>query len=70
MQKRNEERDGMMKKYKYGMRLRGFSIGCQPMNGLLAAEDGDRKYYSYLYYERKLTDKEVEDYELDFIGEE
>ena len=60
----------MMKKYKYGMRLRGFSIGCQPMNGLLTAEDGDKKYYSYLYYERKLTDKELEDYELDFIGED
>lgn len=58
------------KKYKYGMRLRGFSIGCQPMNGLLMAKDGDREYYSYLYYERKLTDKELEDYELDFIGEE
>lgn len=58
------------KKYKYGMRLRGFSIGCQPMNGLLTAEDGDREYYSYLYYERKLTDKELKDYELDFIGEE
>ena len=40
------------------------------MNGLLMAEDGDKKYYDYLYYERKLTDKELEDYELDFIGEE
>lgn len=58
------------KVYKYGMRLRGFSIGCQPMNGLLTAEDGDGEYYSYLYYERKLTDKELEDYELDFIGED
>lgn len=60
----------MMKKYKYGMRLRGFSIGCQPMNGLLMTEDSDREYYSYLYYERKLTYKELEDYELDFIGED
>lgn len=56
--------------FKYGMRLRGFSIGCQPMNGLLMAEDGDKKYHDYLYYERKLTDKELKDYELDFIGEE
>lgn len=59
-----------MRLYKYGMRLRGFAPLCQPMNGLLTAEDGDRKYHSYLYYERKLTDKEVKDYELDFIGEE
>ena len=51
------------KLYKYGMRLRGFSPMCQPMAGLVSAEDGDRKYYNYLYYERKLTDKEVEDYE-------
>lgn len=58
------------KLYKYGMRLRGFSIGCQPMNGLIMTEDGNMKYYSYLYYERKLTDKELEDYELDFIGED
>lgn len=56
--------------YKYGMRLRGFAPFCQPMNGLLMAEDGDKKYHDYLYYERKLTDKELEDYELDFIGEE
>lgn len=58
------------KVYKYGMRLRGFAPLCQPMNGLLTAEDGDKKYHDYLYYERKLTDKELEDYELDFIGEE
>lgn len=59
-----------MKLYKYGMRLRGFAPMCQPMPGLAVAEDGDNKYYNYLYYERKLTNKEVEDYELDFIGEE
>ena len=57
-------------KYKYGMRLRGFAPMCKPMAGLAVAEDGDNKYYNYLYYERKLTNKEVEDYELDFIGEE
>ena len=57
------------KLYKYGMRLRGFSPMCQPMSGLAVAEDGDSKYHNYLYYERKLTNKEVEDYELDFIGE-
>lgn len=50
--------------YRYGMRLRGFSIGCQPMDGLVMAKDGT-KYYSILCYNRKLTDKEIEEYELD-----
>lgn len=56
-----------MELYKYGMRLRGFAPMCQPMNGLYAWEDGDKKYYTYLYYSRELTDKEIRDYELDFI---
>lgn len=60
-----------MNLYKYGMRLRGFAPMCQPMNGLvMVSGNGDKKYYSYLYYNRKLTDKELRDYELDFIGEE
>lgn len=25
--------------FKYGMRLRGFSIGCQPMNGFYERQD-------------------------------
>jgi len=57
------------KVYKYGMRLRGFAPMCQPMSGLISAQDGDREYYSYLYYERKLTDKEIKEYELDYLGE-
>ena len=56
-----------MNLYKYGMRLRGFSIGCQPMNGLYAWEDGDKEYYNYLYYSRELTDNEIKEYELDFV---
>ena len=57
------------KVYKYGMRLRGFAPMGQPMSGLISAQDGDREYYSYLYYERKLTDKEIKEYELDYLGE-
>lgn len=54
--------------YKYGMRLRGFSHGCQPMKGLLKAEDStDSRYYSILRYNRKLTEEELRDYELDLI---
>ncbi len=28
-----------MKKYVYGMRLRGFSIGCQPKDGFIERRD-------------------------------
>lgn len=54
--------------YKYGMRLRGFAPGCQPMKGLeMSYEPKDRKYYSILVYSRELTEKEISDYELDPI---
>lgn len=58
-----------MKKYRYGMRLRGFSIACQPMNGLRdVLDDESGKYYNILAYDRQLEPKEVQDYELTFIG--
>lgn len=61
--------------YKYGMRLRGFSPGAQPMNGFIRRENADdtsiklygRRYHDILVYDRKLTDKELADYELDFL---
>ena len=53
--------------YRYGMRLRGFSPGCQPMKGLLRRED-DKRYYDILIYERPLMDKELRDYELDDLS--
>ena len=42
---------------------------CQPMDGLLRREDdlsGD--YHDVLVYSRQLTEKELEDYELDSIA--
>ena len=43
-----------MKLYKYGMRLRGFSIGCQPMKGFWERQDDngnyDRRYHDILLY--------------------
>jgi hypothetical protein len=55
--------------YKYGMRLRGFSIGCQPMNGLmLISDDPDHDYHDLLFYNHELTAKELDDFELDFIA--
>ena len=57
--------------FMYGMRLRPFSIGCQPMNGLLQVEDDKtRKYWNILIYANPLNDHEQEEYELDYLGEE
>lgn len=57
----------------YGMRLRGFSPGCQPMDGLVERLDPmdamGRRYYDLIAYSRQLTDKEVNGYDLDYIGE-
>lgn len=57
--------------YVYGMRLRGFSPGCQPMTGLVERRDDPKgEYHDLLVYDRKLTDKEMRDYELDFLQSE
>ena len=54
--------------YYYGMRLRGFSIGCQPMQGFIERQDDETgKYHDVLVYDRQLTKKELEDYELDYL---
>ncbi len=57
--------------YKYGMRLRGFSIGCQPMKNFVERiDDNSGKYHDILIYSEKLSDKDAKDYELDFLGKE
>lgn len=59
----------MKQVYKYGMRLRGFSPGAQPKEGFIDREDdplGD--YWDILIYNRKLTEKECSDYDLDSLG--
>ena len=56
----------MAQVYKYGMRLRGFSMGCQPMRGLIERQDDQTgRYWDILVYDRKLTDEEVRSFELD-----
>lgn len=58
-----------MKEYRYGMRLRGFSIGCQPKEGLIRREDSTTKtYYDILVYDRPLDEKEMRAYDLDEVG--
>lgn len=54
--------------YRYGMRMRGFSIGCQPKKGFVRREDDPSdKYYDIIVYDRPLTDEEVSGYELDEV---
>lgn len=65
-----------MRRYMYGMRLRGFSPGAQPMAGLLYAVDPSfsyRRYWSILCYDRELSEDECRQYSLDLLyskGEE
>ena len=64
-----------MTEYKYGMRLRGFAPGCQPMDGFVRAEkgrcmgDSRRFYHNILFYNRELTKDEIRGYELDDLNE-
>lgn len=54
--------------FTYGMRLRGFAPGCQPMNGLkFRIDDPSDEYYDLLVYDRELTDEELRAYELDYL---
>ena len=54
--------------FRYGMRLRGFSPGCQPMKGFICREDDTTgKYWDVLVYDRELTESEIRDYELDRV---
>ena len=51
------------------MRLRGFSIGCQPRQGFVErVDDASGRYYDILIYSRELTQEELVEYELDYLG--
>lgn len=58
-----------MREYLYGMRLRPAGPGCQPIKGLLRIAPGGGRYHDLLIYDRKLSDEECEQYELDFIND-
>lgn len=59
----------MGKVYVYGMRLRGFSPGAQPTEGLVDTEiDPLDDYWNILVYSRQLTREDQEAYDLDFLG--
>jgi len=55
-----------MNEYKYGMRHRPFSIGCQP-KGTLRVEETEKPYYDIIVYDRELTKEELDRYELEQI---
>lgn len=56
--------------YEYGMRNRGFSPGCQPMRGFIERKDDIfDEYKDVLVYDRPLGTKELEEYELDYLGD-
>lgn len=52
--------------YFYGMRLRGYSIGCQP-DGATRIDDVTGRFHDVLVYDRKLTDSEVRQYALTYM---
>ena len=52
-------------KYFYGMRLRGFSPGCQPYEGFIERLDSnDSSYWDILVYDRLLNKDEEKHYSL------
>lgn len=61
--------------YRYATLMRPAGLGAVPTQGLVACEDyyGDapsgHRMYSFADYNRKLTEKEVSDYELEFCSE-
>lgn len=53
----------------YGMKYRGFSIGCQPMGGFIERIDDPKgRFHDIIVYDRMLTGDEVARYELIYIG--
>ena len=51
--------------YKYGMKYRGFSIGCQPLENLIEAqEDPTNNYFNILLYSAPLTPEQIASYQL------
>jgi len=54
-------------RYTYGMRLRPFGPGCQPKEGFLEWKDGTGRYWSFVTYNRPLTENETFVYSMDLI---
>ena len=58
-------------RYTYGMRLRPAGPGAQPKEGLQEIKtDPKDEYWDLLVYDRELSEKEIHDYELRYLGKE
>lgn len=54
--------------YVYGMKYRGYAPGCQPRGAAERWDDFTGKYHDLVVYDRALSDAEISDYELEYIG--
>lgn len=53
----------------YGMRQRGFSPGCQPVDGFVErTDDYSGRYYDIIVYSKKLLHRDEKYYDLEFLG--
>lgn len=59
------ERHPKKREFSYGMRLRGYSPGCQPKGVLRREDDTSGKYHDIIVYDRQLPAGEIRDYELE-----
>lgn len=58
----------MYKMYYYGCKSHNTDFGAVPVKGILMWRPSkDDKYYRTLVYSRKLTKKEMDEFELDYI---
>lgn len=68
-----------MNRFIYGTRLRGASVGTIPTKGIIEIINDPkriekygkgRRYHSVVTYCRQLTPKEMDEYEIDYLGVE
>lgn len=59
------ERHPKKREFYYGMRLRGYSPGCQPRGVLRREDDTSGKYHDIIVYDRRLSEEDISNYELD-----
>lgn len=53
-------------KHYYGMKYRSVAPGAQP-KGMVDWSECSGRYYAIIVYERELTQKEIDDYELEKV---
>lgn len=54
--------------YRYGMRLRGYSPGAQPDGAQKRYDDPTGRYHDIIVYNRRLSDSEIREYDLDNLN--